>query len=66
MIWVVGYVIIDFKELRDMGTLPTKVVILHDGTRIVINASDFNPSLHRDEPKNKPVPKRKPSGRYNS
>jgi len=40
--------------------LKTKSVVLKDGTRVVINVSDFNPALHSEPSKKPPTfPKRK-------
>ena len=38
--------------------IKTKSVRLKDGTRVVINAADFNPALHSDGSKPPPVVKK--------
>ena len=38
--------------------IKTKSVLLKDGTRVVINASDFDPALHSVESKRSPVVKK--------
>jgi hypothetical protein len=39
-------------------TIKTKSVTLKDGTRVVINAEDFDPALHFDESKRPPAAKK--------